>query len=90
MDLYVQAFHAGGTHDLLYTDPAIINAFKNYLEHVILRCTNNPAVLELGNNLRYSSTFLASSNCNPVVINSFLNRSPKFVNNLRHSSSDRS
>jgi mannan endo-1,4-beta-mannosidase len=70
MDLYVQAFKPGGTHDLFYTDPTIINAFKNYLAKVIPRYANNPAVLgwELGNDLRCSSTFPASSTCNPAII----------------------
>jgi hypothetical protein len=40
MDLYVQAFHPGNTHDLLYTDPTIINVFNSYLSHVIPRYAN--------------------------------------------------
>jgi mannan endo-1,4-beta-mannosidase len=74
MDLYVQAFHSSGTHDLFYTDPAIIKAFKNYLAHVIPRYANNPAVLgwELGNDLRCSSTFSASSTCNTHTISKWV------------------
>lgn len=74
MDLYVQAFHSGGTHDLFYTDPTIIKAFKNYLSHVIPRYAHNPAVLgwELGNDLRCSSTFPASSTCNTTVISKWV------------------
>lgn len=74
MDLYVQAFHPGGTHDLFYTDPKIVKAFKNYLAHVIPRYANNPTVLgwELGNDLRCSSTFPASSTCNTTVISKWV------------------
>ena len=74
MDLYVQSFHSGGTHDLFYTDPTIIKAFKNYLSHVIPRYANNPAVLgwESGNDLRCSSTFPASSTCHTAVISKWV------------------
>ena len=70
MDLYVKNFHPGGTHDLFYTDPTIIKAFKDYLAHVVPRYANNPAVLgwELGNDLRCSSTLPASKTCNTHTI----------------------
>ena len=70
MDLYVKNFHPGGTHDLFYTDPTIIKAFKDYLSHVVPRYANNPAVLgwELGNDLRCSSTLPASKSCNTHTI----------------------
>jgi len=84
MDLYVQAFQPGGTHDLFYTDPAIIKAFKNYLAHVIPRYANNPAVLgwELGNDLRCSSTFPASSACNPAVISKWVADISQYIKTL--------
>jgi mannan endo-1,4-beta-mannosidase len=68
IDLFVQAFHSGGTHNMLYPDPTIINALKNSLSHAIPRYANNPAVLgwELGNDLRWSqrsSTFPPPSTC---------------------------
>lgn len=70
MDLYIKNFHPGGTHDLFYTDPTIIKAFKDYLAHVVPRYANNPAVLgwELGNDLRCSSTLPASNSCNTNTI----------------------
>ena len=70
IDLYVQNFHPGGTHDLFYTDNTIISAFKNYVAQVVKRYANNPTVFgwELGNDLRCSSTFPASSSCNPQTI----------------------
>ena len=74
MDLYVRAFQPNGTHDLFYTDPTIIKAFKNYLSHVIPRYAKNPAVLgwELGNDLRCSSTFPSSSTCKTSVISKWV------------------
>jgi endo-1,4-beta-mannosidase len=87
MDLYVQAFHSGGTHDLFYTDPTIIKAFKNYLSHVIPRYANNPAVLgwELGNDF---AVHQPSRRLLPATQLSFLNGLPTFVSNLSDASSD--
>ena len=74
MDLYVRNFHSGGTHDDFYTDKTIINAFKNYISHVVSRYANNPTVLgwELGNDLRCSSTLPASSSCNTATITNWV------------------
>jgi len=70
MDAYARAFHPGGTHDLFYTDQTIIDAFKNYLAHMVPRYAKSPVVLgwELGNDLRCASTLPASSNCKPETI----------------------
>jgi len=70
MDAYVRAFHPGGTHDLFYTDQAIIDAYKKYVAHVVARYAKSPVVLgwELGNDLRCASTLPASSNCKPETI----------------------
>jgi mannan endo-1,4-beta-mannosidase len=84
MDLYVQNFHHGGTHDLFYTDPTIISAFKNYLAQVIPRYANNPTVFgwELGNDLRCSSTFPASSSCNTATITKWVSEISGYVKTL--------
>ena len=70
MDLYVRNFRSGGTHDAFYTDRTIVDAFKNYVAHVVRRYAKNPAVLgwELGNDLRCKSTLPASSSCNATTI----------------------
>jgi mannan endo-1,4-beta-mannosidase len=70
MDAYVRNYQSGGTHDSFYTDSTIVNAFKNYIAHVIPRYANNTAVLgwELGNDLRCASTLPASSSCNTTTI----------------------
>jgi len=74
MDLYVRNYHSGGTHDAFYTDRTIIDAFKNYLSHVVPRYAKNPAVLgwELGNDLRCSSSVGASSSCNTTTITNWV------------------
>jgi mannan endo-1,4-beta-mannosidase len=70
MDLYVNAFQPGGTHDLFYTDPTIIQAFKNYVSAVVTRYVNSSTILgwELANDPRCSSTLPASPQCNPQTI----------------------
>lgn len=70
MDLYVRNFHSGGTHDLFYTERDIIDAFKNYVGHVVKRFVDKPTILawELGNDLRCSSTLSSSSRCNTATI----------------------
>jgi mannan endo-1,4-beta-mannosidase len=70
IDLYNRAFESNPHHDDFYTNSAIINAFKNYLSHVIPRYSVNPAVLawELANDPRCSSTLQASPHCNTTTI----------------------
>jgi mannan endo-1,4-beta-mannosidase len=70
MDAYVTAFQPNGTHDLFYTDPTIIQTFKNYVSAVVSRYGNCSTILawELANDPRCSSTLPASSSCNPQTI----------------------
>jgi mannan endo-1,4-beta-mannosidase len=70
MDMYVRAFHPGGTHDLFYTDPTIITAFKTYVSKVVPRFANRSTILawELANDPRCSSTLPASPHCNTRTI----------------------
>ena len=62
MDLYVKNIKKSDDHDLFYTDPDVINAYKNYISQIIGRYKNSPAVFawELANEvacpkLSYSS-----------------------------------
>lgn len=75
MDLYNRAFVSNPTHDDFYTNPDIINAFKNYISHVVKRYANNSAVLgwELANDPRCSSTLQGSSSCNTKTITTWVN-----------------
>ena len=70
MDMYVRNFHPGGTHDLFYTDPTIVNAFKNYISYVVPRFANCSTILawELANDPRCNSTLPASPACNTQTI----------------------
>jgi len=84
MDLYVRAFRPGGTHDLFYTDRTIIDAYKNYIAHVVSRYAKNPVVLgwELGNDLRCSSTLPASPHCKPATITNWTAEISSYIKTL--------
>jgi hypothetical protein len=85
--MYVRAFQPGGTHDLFYTDPTIVQAFKNYVSQVVPRFANSSTVLawELANDPRCNSTLPASPQCNTQTITKWvadlgLYYSPSIVN----------
>jgi len=84
MDMYVRNFHPGGTHDLFYTDPTIVKAFKNYISHVIPRFANCSTILawELANDPRCSSTLPASPACNTHTITKWVAEISGFVKSL--------
>lgn len=84
MDVYVQAFKPGGTHDDFYTDSNIISAFKNYIQHVVSRYSNNPTVLgwELANDPRCGSSAPASSSCNTHTITTWVNEISGFIKSI--------
>ncbi|EAU88551.2 beta-mannase [Coprinopsis cinerea okayama7 len=68
MDTYVRQFGLDN-HDEFYTNPKVINAFKNFTATIAKRYTNSPAVFgwELANDARCSST-VGATTCNPKVI----------------------
>jgi len=74
IDLYDRTFVSNPTHDDFYTNPAIINAFKNYISHVVQRYIDDPTILgwELANDPRCWSTFPASSTCNTTTITNWV------------------
>ncbi|TFK18372.1 mannanase [Coprinopsis marcescibilis] len=84
IDAYVRAFNPDGAHDLFYTDRAIIDAFKNYVSHVVKRYAKSPAVLgwELGNDLRCSSTVPSSPNCNTATITNWAAEISSYIKTL--------
>lgn len=72
--MYVRDFHPGGTHDLFYTDPTIVQAFKNYISHIVPRYASSPTIFawELANDPRCSSTLPASPACNTHTITNWV------------------
>jgi len=80
----VRNFHPGGTHDTFYTDPTIVQAFKNYTSHVVSRFANSSTIFawELANDPRCSSTLPASSSCNTHTITKWAADLSAFVKSL--------
>ena len=74
IDRYVRTFAPNATHDAFYTNTVIINAFKNYVSHVLKRFINNSTVLgwELANDPRCFSTVHASPGCNTTTITNWV------------------
>ncbi|KAG6335366.1 hypothetical protein ID866_3729 [Astraeus odoratus] len=69
MDLYVSQF--GLTHhDQFYTDPNVLNAFKNFTTQVVSRYVDCPSVFswELANDARCNSTLPATSSCTTETV----------------------
>ena len=56
MDLYVKNIKNSDDHDLFYTDPDVIKAYKKYVSEIVGRYKNSPAVFawELANEVRLS------------------------------------
>jgi len=84
MDRYNRAFESNPSHDDFYTNPVIINAFKNYISHVVTRYVNNSAILawELGNDPRCFSTLSQSSSCNTTTITKWVANISSFIKSL--------
>ncbi|KAF8989119.1 mannanase [Cyathus striatus] len=84
IDLYVRTFSPDGTHDKFYSDRTIVDAFKNYLAHVVPRYASSSAVLgwEIGNDLRCSSTLPASSACNTRTITNWTAEISSYIKTL--------
>ncbi|TFK71633.1 glycoside hydrolase [Pluteus cervinus] len=84
MDLYVDAFSPGGTHDEFYTNGKIISAFKNYIQHVVSRYCTDPTVMawEIANDPRCGSSTQPSSSCNTHTITSWVNEISGYIKSI--------
>lgn len=71
MDVYVQQILGSTYHDLFYTDPQVIAAFKKYINGFVSRYVDEPTILawELANEPRCAgSTGVTTGNCtNPTI-----------------------
>ena len=54
MDVYVKQILGSDEHDLFYTDPQVIAAFKNYIRQFVGRYIDEPTIMlwELANEPR--------------------------------------
>ncbi|EJU03948.1 hypothetical protein DACRYDRAFT_127564 [Dacryopinax primogenitus] len=87
MDVYVSelAPNAGGYHDLFYTDPTIIEAYKTYVSAWLTRYTANPTILswELANEPRCAGTSSpASSACDTTTITTWVSTLSAYIKSV--------
>ncbi|KAG8952192.1 hypothetical protein FRC03_012220 [Tulasnella sp. 419] len=72
IDTYVQQLAPGSTHDAFYTNPTVIAAFKQYLDKIVARYVNSPAIFswEIANDprCRGALNFAAGPDCKPQTI----------------------
>ncbi|KAJ7208841.1 glycoside hydrolase superfamily [Mycena pura] len=83
MDVYAaQLIGSGQPHDVFYTNPTIIAAFKTYVQAVVSRYANEPGVM-VGNEPRCAgSNTAASANCTTATITNWASTISTFIKSL--------
>ncbi|KAJ7138469.1 CEL4a mannanase [Mycena crocata] len=86
MDVYTaQLVGSGQPHDLFYTNPTVIAAFKTYVQAIVTRYANEPTIMawELANEPRCSgSNTAASSACTVSTITTWATTMSAFIKSL--------
>ncbi|KAJ7512588.1 glycoside hydrolase superfamily [Mycena galericulata] len=86
MDVYAaQLLGSGQFHDVFYTNPTIIAAFKTYVQAVVTRYVNEPTIMawELANEPRCAgSSTTASPTCNNTVITTWASTMSAFIKSI--------
>ncbi|KAJ6491416.1 CEL4a mannanase [Mycena vitilis] len=86
MDVYTaQLLGTGQFHDLFYTDPTVIAAFKSYVQTIVTRYANEPTIFgwELANEPRCGgSNTAASTTCTPATITTWAKTMSAFIKTL--------
>ncbi|KAJ7458493.1 CEL4a mannanase [Mycena latifolia] len=86
MDVYsTQLLGAGQPHDVFYTNPTVIAAFKTYINAVVSRYVNEPTVMawELANEPRCAGTSSqASATCNTTTITTWAANISAFIKSI--------
>ncbi|KAJ6526490.1 CEL4a mannanase [Mycena vulgaris] len=86
MDVYTrQIVGSGQPHDVFYTNPSVIAAFKTYVQAVVTRYANEPTILawELVNEPRCGgSNTAASSSCTVSTITNWVSTMSAFIKSI--------
>ncbi|KAJ7889980.1 CEL4a mannanase [Mycena leptocephala] len=80
MDVYTaQILGSGQFHDVFYTNPTVIAAFKTYVQAVVTRYANEPTIMawELANEPR-----AASPTCNTTTITTWASNISAFIKSI--------
>lgn len=88
MDVYLNAtLHPGAYHDLFYTDPNVATHYMNYVQAVVSRYANSPAIFawELANEARCAGTGpnpQSPSACSPAVVTAWVDKMSSYIKSL--------
>ncbi|KDQ11378.1 glycoside hydrolase family 5 protein [Botryobasidium botryosum FD-172 SS1] len=83
-DVYVQQLSTSGFHDSFYTDPTIINAFKNYVKTIVTRYVNSTAIFswQIMDDPQCASTLPASPSCSAQTLATWHDDIYKFIKSI--------
>ncbi|KAJ7201458.1 glycoside hydrolase superfamily, partial [Mycena rebaudengoi] len=86
MDVYTaQILGSGQFHDVFYTNPTVVAAFKTYVQAVVTRYANEPTIMawELANEPRCGgSNTAASPTCNTTTITNWASNISVFIKSI--------
>ncbi|KAG8997923.1 hypothetical protein FRB94_007355 [Tulasnella sp. JGI-2019a] len=85
MDVYVSQLLGSTSHDLFYSNPTVIAAFKNYIKEFITPYINEPTILawELANEPRCAgSTGVTSGTCTSTTISTWVSTISAYIKSL--------
>jgi len=83
-DVYVEQLCTSGFHDDFYTDPKVLDAFKNWVRTVVTRYVDSKAIFSWQpiNDPRCFSTLPASPHCNSQTITKWTAEIAAFIKSL--------
>ncbi|PPQ79908.1 hypothetical protein CVT26_004186 [Gymnopilus dilepis] len=85
MDVYVKQLLNSPNHDLFYTDPTVIAAFKNYIKAFVGRYVNEPTIMawELANEPRCrGSTGTSTGTCTTTTITNWISQISAYIKSI--------
>ncbi|KAG9029161.1 hypothetical protein FRB95_005619 [Tulasnella sp. JGI-2019a] len=85
MDVYVSQLLGSTDHDLFYSNPTVIAAYKNYIKEFITPYISEPGILawELANEPRCAgSTGVTSGNCTSTTISTWVSNISAYIKSL--------
>ncbi|KAJ7154792.1 glycoside hydrolase [Mycena filopes] len=84
MDVYTaQLVGSGQPHDVFYTNPTVIAAFKTYVQAIVTRYVNEPTILSIANEPRCGgSSTVASANCTVSTITTWATTISAFIKSI--------
>ncbi|KAJ7903158.1 CEL4a mannanase [Mycena leptocephala] len=83
MDVYAaQLIGSGQPHDVFYTNPTIIAAFKTYVQAIVTRYANEPGIMLVNEPRCSGSSTTASSSCTVSTITTWATTISAFIKSI--------